>query len=271
VARVLRQDRRVAQVAKIQLSPAAPSLVAGVGMALRGLKVALASPEVRRVYLQLAGALVLTSLVLAAGLGWLVWRFFPVPEDMSSLRELLTWGLRIAGMILATLAAPLLALFVVNIVFPFLGERVFMAGLRVVDPARADELMAAEGLGFSTSVLGSVRRLVYFVGVTLLVFALTLVPLLGTLLGPFAQLWFTARMLSWELLDPYFERRGLVYAEQRALLRQQRATMFGFGTPYTLLLALPIVGPLGFGLAQAAAALLVSESLEPRDAENRVG
>lgn len=240
-------------------------------MALRGLKVALASPEVRRVYLQLAGALVLTSLVLAAGLGWLVWRFFPVPEDMSSLRELLTWGLRIAGMILATLAAPLLALFVVNIVFPFLGERVFMAGLRVVDPARADELMAAEGLGFSTSVLGSVRRLVYFVGVTLLVFALTLVPLLGTLLGPFAQLWFTARMLSWELLDPYFERRGLVYAEQRALLRQQRATMFGFGTPYTLLLALPIVGPLGFGLAQAAAALLVSESLEPRDAENRVG
>ncbi len=256
----------MAQVAKIQLSPAAPSIVAGVGMALRGLKVALASPEVRRVYLQLAGALVLTSLGLAAALTWLVWTYFPVPEDMSSLRELLTWGLRIAGLMLATLAAPLLALFVVNIVFPFLGERVFMAGLRVVDPARADELMAAEGLGFSTSVLGSVRRLVYFVGVTLLVFALTLVPVLGTLLGPVAQLWFTARMLSWELLDPYFERRGLVYADQRALLKQQRGTMFGFGAPYTMLLALPIVGPLGFGLAQAAAALLVSESLEPRGA-----
>jgi len=259
-------------MAKFQISPAAPSIVAGVGMALRGLKVALATPEVRRVYLQLAGTLVLVSLVLAAGLGWLVWNFLPVPEDMSTLRELLTWGLRIAGMLLAMLAAPLLALFVVNIVFPFLGERVFMAGLRVVDPARADELMAAEGLGFSTSVLGSVRRLVYFVGVTLLVFALTLVPLLGALLGPMAQLWFTARMLSWELLDPYFERRGLVYADQRALLKQVRGTMFGFGVPYTLLLALPIVGPLGFGLAQAAASLLVSESLEPRDrAESRSG
>ncbi len=259
-------------MAKFQISPAAPSIVAGVGMALRGLKVALATPEVRRVYLQLAGTLVLVSLVLAAGLGWLVWNFLPVPEDMSTLRELLTWGLRIAGMLLAMLAAPLLALFVVNIVFPFLGERVFMAGLRVVDPARADELMAAEGLGFSTSVLGSVRRLVYFVGVTLLVFALTLVPLLGALLGPIAQLWFTARMLSWELLDPYFERRGLVYADQRALLKQVRGTMFGFGVPYTLLLALPIVGPLGFGLAQAAASLLVSESLEPRArAESRSG
>lgn len=236
-------------------------------MALRGLKVAVSSREVWWVYLQLAVVLVLVSLALAAGLVWLVWNFLPVPEDMSALRELLTWGLRIAGLVLAMLAAPLLALFVVNIVFPFLGERVFMAGLRVVDPARADELMAAEGLGFSTSVLGSVRRLLYFVGVTLLVFALTLVPLLGAVLGPIAQLWFTARMLSWELLDPYFERRGLVYGEQRAVLKQQRGTMFGFGVPYTLLLALPIVGPLGFGLAQAAAALLVSESLEPRRAE----
>lgn len=238
-------------------------------MALRGLKLALATPEVRRVYLQLAGVLVLVSLVLAAGLGWLVWNFLAVPEDMSTWHELLNWGLRIAGMLLAMLAAPLLALFVVNIVFPFLGERVFMAGLRVVDPARADELMAAEGLGFSTSVQGSVRRLVYFVGVTLLVFALTLVPLLGALLGPIAQLWFTARMLSWELLDPYFERRGLAYADQRTLLKQVRGTMFGFGVPYTLLLALPIVGPLGFGLAQAAASLLVSESLEPRDRAGR--
>lgn len=254
----------MAQLVPVQLTPAAPSIVSGVGLALRGLKLALASPELRRVYLQLALTLVVVSLALAGALGWLVWKFVPVPEDMSLLREALMWGLRLAGVFVAMMAAPLLALFVVNIVFPFLGERVFMAGLRVVDPARADELAAAEGLGLSTSVLGSVRRLLYFVGVTIAVFGLTLVPLLGALLGPIAQLWFTARTLSWELLDPYFERRGLAYADQRALLKAQRGTMFGFGAPYTLLLALPIVGPLGFGLAQAAAALLVSEALEPR-------
>ena len=93
-----------------------------------------------------------------------------------------------------------------------------MAGLRVVDPARADELMAAEGLGFSTSVLGSVRRLVYFVGVTLLVFALTLVPLLGALLlaGPlrllcalgFALLLLVALVALW-IYVPRVTLRGL--------------------------------------------------------------
>jgi hypothetical protein len=47
--------------------------------------------------------------------------------------------------VLAALVAPLVALFVVNIVFPFLAEGVFFAGLRAVDPARADAL--AEGVG----------------------------------------------------------------------------------------------------------------------------
>ena len=96
---------------------------------------------------------------------------------------------------------------------------------------------------------------------------LALVPVLGVLLGPLAQLWFGSRMLSWELLDPYFERRGLDHANQRATMRAHRATMFGFGAPWTLLLAIPILGPLGFGLAQAGAALLVAEVLEPRSRE----
>jgi hypothetical protein len=42
--------------------------------------------------------------------------------------------------------------------------------------------------------------------------------------------------------------------------------MFGFGAPWTLVLAVPIVGPLGFGLAQAAAALLVTDVLESKSA-----
>jgi CysZ protein len=109
-----------------------------------------------------------------------------------------------------------------------------------------------------------VRRLFYYLGGTLLIFMLACVPLIGAVAGPLAQLWFTARMLSWELLDVYFERRGLDYAGQRALLKAHRGAMFGFGAPWTLVIAVPIVGPLGFGLAQAAAALLVTEVLEAK-------
>ena len=250
------------------MSPASPvtaSARSGASLALRGLRLALATPAVRKLYLRLALALVLTSLALIAGLGYAIWALIPVPESPWLL--LLAWALRVVGTALAVLAAPLLALFAVNIVFPFLGEDVFLAGLRAVDPARADELAAANSAGLATSTVGSIRRLLYFIGVTLLIFMLALVPVLGVVLGPLAQLWFGSRMLSWELLDPYFDRRNLDYANQRVTMRAHRSTMFGFGAPWTLLLAIPIVGPLGFGLAQAGAALLVTEVLEPRGRE----
>jgi len=240
------------------------SVVGGAALALRGLRLALASPEVRRVYLHLALTLVGTSLALMAGLGWAIWALIPTPEDPALWLGVLLWTLKIGGTALAVMAAPLLSLFIVNIVFPFLGERVFMAGLKCVEPGRAAELEASAGVGFKTSVGSSLRRLLYFIGVTLLTLALTLVPVFGAVLGPAAQLWFTSRMLSWELLDPYFERRGLAYAAQRGLMKTHSTAMFGFGAPWTLLLALPIVGPLGFGLAQAAAALLVTDILETR-------
>jgi uncharacterized protein involved in cysteine biosynthesis len=240
------------------------SVIGGAALALRGLRLAVDSPEVRRVYLHLALSLVCTSIALMAGLGWAIWALIPTPENPAAWLSALLWTLKIGGTALAMMTAPLLSLFIVNMVFPFLGERVFMAGLKLVDPGRAAELEAAGGVGFKTSLASSLRRFVYFIGVTLLTFGLTFVPVLGAVLGPAAQLWFASRMLSWELLDPYFERRGLAYAAQHALMKKHRTAMFGFGAPWTLLLALPIVGPLGFGLAQAASALLVTDILEAR-------
>ena len=245
-------------------TPMPSTAVGGAALALRGLRLAVRSPEVRRVYLHLALALVVTSIALMAALGFAIWVLLPAPGEAELWKQILLWTLRIGGTALALMAAPLLSLFIVNIVFPFLGERVFFAGLRLVDPGRAAELEAAGGVGFTTSVGSSLRRLVYFLGVTVLTFLLTLVPVLGAVLGPAAQLWFASRMLSWELLDPYFERRGLDYAGQKGVVTTHRAAMFGFGAPWTLLLALPIVGPLGFGLAQAAAALLVTDIIEQR-------
>lgn len=238
------------------------SATSAAALALRGLRLALGSREIRRVYLKLALALLLASVALVTLFGWLLWTFLPVPGSEWSVMMVVWWAARLVGLALAVIAAPLVALFVVNIVFPQFAEGVFFAGLRAVDPARAEALAGAAGAGFTTSTMSSVRRLIYYVGVTVLIFGLACVPLLGVVVGPLAQLWFTARMLSWELLDVYFERRGLDYAGQRAVVKAHRGAMFGFGAPWTLLMAVPIVGPLGFGLAQAAAALLVTEVLE---------
>ncbi len=235
----------------------------GMRLAASGVRMAIGSREVRRLYVRLAVGLVLTTVAMAVLVGFLAWTLLPDPAGATALWWFVLWVMRLAAVVVAALAAPMLALFVVNIVFPFLGEGVMMAAVRAEDPDKAEALAAAPGLGTASSAANSVRRLGYFVGVTLFCFGLGLIPLVGAVLGPVTQLWFTARLLTWELLDPYFERRGLAYPAQRALVRRHRQVMFGFGLPWTLLLGLPVFGSLGFGLAQASVARLITQVLEP--------
>jgi uncharacterized protein involved in cysteine biosynthesis len=238
------------------------SVPRGLQLAGRGLRLALASAEVRRAYLRLALALVVLAVILTVALGGLLWWLVPVDGDMSWWTWLARWALRLGGGLVALVAAPMLSFFAVSIGFPFLADGVFMAGLRAADPARAAALERGEGLGFVASTVGSVRRALAFLGVTAGLFALTLVPFVGAVLGPPLQLWYAARAFSWELLDPYFERSGSDYARQRDLVRGHRATLVGFGLPWVAVMALPFVGPLLFGLAQAAVAVVVVEELE---------
>lgn len=244
------------------VSPVPSSVSRGLRIAARGLRLALSSADVRRTYLRLAAVLVVLAAALSVGLGALVWWLVPVAEDMSWGSWLMTWGLRVGGTALALLAAPMLALFVVNLAFPFLADAVFMAGARAADPQLAARLEKPADVGLVASVVGSVRRLLYFLGVTLATVVVALVPVIGAVLGPALNLWFASRTLSWELLDPYFERVGHDYARQRSLVKARRATLAGFGLPWTMLMALPIVGPLLFGLAQAGVAALVVEDFE---------
>ncbi|MDC0718176.1 EI24 domain-containing protein [Nannocystis bainbridge] len=241
---------------------ASSSLPRGLQLAGRGLQIALASPEVRRAYLRLAVVLVILAVVLTALLGGLLWWLVPVSGDMSWTTWLGRWALRIGGGLLALVAAPMLSFFVVSIGLPFLADGVFMAGMRATDPALAARLERPAELGFVAATVGSIRRAVYFLGVTAVLFGLTLVPFVGPLLGPPLQLWYAARTFTWELLDPYFERTGQTYAQQQTVVRAHRATLAGFGLPWVAVMALPFVGPLLFGLAQAAVATVVADELE---------
>lgn len=235
----------------------------GISAAFRGFRFAASHPEVRRLYRQLLLVLFAVAIALTALLSVALWYFTALAEDASGWMVAGIWLLRIAGALIVLMASPLLALMVVNAVFPFLGERAFLGAMRVIDPLRAEALAAAEGLSMAAGLGSSVRRLLHFLGLTFLAFGLTLVPIIGALLGPALQLWSTSRALTWELLDPYFDRRGFGYAEQRRYLRASRGAVFGFGLPLSFLLGVPIIGPLFFGLAQASSALLVVEVLEP--------
>ncbi len=250
-------------------SASSQGVLSGISAAFRGFRFAASHPEVRRLYRQLLLVLFAVAIALTALFSGALWYFTALAEDASGWMVAGVWLLRIAGGLIVMLASPLLALMVVNAVFPFLGERAFLGAMRVLDPARAETLAAAEGLSMSAGLGSSIRRLLHFLGLTFLAFGLTLIPVIGALLGPAMQLWSTSRALTWELLDPYFDRRGFRYAEQRRYLRSNRRAVFGFGLPLSFVLGVPILGPLFFGLAQASSALLVTEVLEPAGSPQR--
>lgn len=245
---------------------------AGLRAALRGLRVAGRSPEVRTTYARLVAVIFILAAGLDVGGIWAVWHFTAV--DPSSAWWVLVglWMLRIAGIVIVLLVAPLVAFFLVNTFFPLLSERVFFAALRVVAPERAAELQAREGMPISRGIAVNLTRMVLFLGLTVATFAVSLLPAVGALLGPPLSMYFTARAMSWELLDPYFDKLQMDFAAQRRFVHEHRPALVGFGLPMGLVMAIPLAGPLFFGLAQAAAAVLVADVLErPATAPATVG
>ena len=88
-----------------------------------------------------------------------------------------------------------------------------------------------------------------------------IVPFVGPVLGSVLQLSVTSFALGWELLDVWCERQGLSYEEQQKLVEQKRFTIIGFALPFSMLLAVPLFGPLSFGIAQSAAATFTNKEL----------
>lgn len=244
------------------LSQTRTRFMAGASAAWAGMRLSTGSAELRRTYLQLVLVLLVVGAALDVSGIWAVLHYTAIGDDTSWWMTAGLWVARVLGIVAVLLVAPLLALSLVNALFPFLGERVFLAAMRVVSPARAEQLAASPGLPMATSVVIELRRIVAFLGRSVLIFLLSLVPVVGQVLGPVLQGYTSARGLGWELLDPYLDKLRLGYAEQRAFVGRHRAALVGFGLPLSLLMAIPLVGPLLFGLAQGAAAKLVVEVIE---------
>lgn len=244
-----------------------PGLGAGLRAAGRGVRRAFETPEVGKTYFQLVAVLFVLAGILSAGGFWAVLHFTPIDGTESWWLLVGMWVARIAGMIIVALVCPILALFTANTLFPVLGERVFLAGVRAVNPQRADQLAALEGLPLRVSVPQNLIRMALFIGLTLFAFAVSLIPVAGVVLGPVLQGYFTSRALGWELLDPYFEKLEVRFDAQHEFVKQHRGALVGFALPFSLAMSIPLVGPLLFGVAQAAAGTLVVEVLEGTPAQ----
>jgi len=248
--------------------PAPNPYTRGFRLAVDGIKLAFRSEDVGRAYLKVAAVIFSVSLVIG-GLGlWALWTHaVPGEDDPAMWMVIASWIVRVVGSALTLIVAPLLAILVVNVVFPLFNQGVFIAGLRVADPDRAARLEAKPGMPLMPAAGIASWRLLKFVAGSLVFFAIGLVPVVGTIAGTVGQLWLSARTVAWELLDPYFDCLDIRYAEQRELVERHNKTLLGFGLPIALIFAVPFVGPLLFGLAQVAGAHFVAHELpvDPRE------
>lgn len=72
----------------------------------------------------------------------------------------------------------------------------------------------------------------------------------------FLQSYFASRSLVRELLEPYFARIKFSREEKRKWFRNREGLLFGFGIGFYILLRVPLLGVLIYGIAEAVSCLL---------------
>lgn len=232
-------------------------MLVGASAAAKGISTVYKDTEVRKTYRVIVLGLLAVSLFFNLSGGYAVWHFTQAQSDSSSWQ---VWGLlflRFLGWFAVLLISPLVAITTCNLLFPVFSEIPFFAGLLSLNPERGAALKKRAGLGTRAAILNSVRRFGAFGLVSVGIFLLGLVPAVGPLVAPPLQLYFTARTVGWEMMDPYFDRLGLSSTDQKVIVRQYSAEILGMGLLCSPLLAIPLFGPLLFGLVQAGSANFV--------------
>ncbi|KAJ5210609.1 hypothetical protein N7491_010416 [Penicillium cf. griseofulvum] len=79
----------------------------------------------------------------------------------------------------------------------------------------------------------------------------------------FLHTYFASRSLMRELLEPYFWRIKFTPEQKRRWFRDREGVLFGFAFAFTVLLRIPYIGVLMYGIAEASTAYLVTKITDP--------
>lgn len=79
----------------------------------------------------------------------------------------------------------------------------------------------------------------------------------------FLQAYFSSRRLVRELLEPYFARVHFTSDQKRKWFRSREGLLFGFGIGFYILLRVPLLGVLIYGIAEASTAFLITKVTDP--------
>ncbi|MFC5730685.1 MULTISPECIES: EI24 domain-containing protein [Nocardioides] len=118
------------------------------------------------------------------------------------------------------------------------------------------------GVGWVRGALDGLVLVGMGLAMAVVVLALGLLPLIGTVIGAVLGLVVSGRLLAGELVSRPLEARGMDRAARSALLRQHRGAMLGFGVCVQACFLIPLGGILVMPAAVAGATYLAREALE---------
>jgi hypothetical protein len=142
----------------------------------------------------------------------------------------------------------------------------------------------------------AMRRYSRKAGISLAVYALTFLPLVGRFVLPaasfytfnnsvgpipaaivfgsglilpkrymvsFLQTYFASRSLMRQLLEPYFHRVKFTKEQKKIWFVDRSGVLFGFALAFTVMVKIPLIGVLIYGIAEASTAYLITKITEP--------
>jgi uncharacterized protein involved in cysteine biosynthesis len=77
------------------------------------------------------------------------------------------------------------------------------------------------------------------------------------------------RTLVRELLAPYFKRMHLTHHEKRRWFSPRKDVLFGFSAIAYLIIRIPVVGIVGYGISQASVAYMLTIVTDPPNIEQQ--
>lgn len=79
----------------------------------------------------------------------------------------------------------------------------------------------------------------------------------------FLQTYYSSRNLMRELLEPYFSRVHFTSEEKKNWFRNREGVLFGFALGFYMLMKVPLMGVLIYGIAEASTAYLITKITDP--------
>jgi len=104
-----------------------------------------------------------------------------------------------------------------------------------------------------TSNWSSLDQWKYFVALSVF----SIIPVIGPLVAYFGGVWIVSYLWGWQLLAPYtVSVKKMNYQTQERWMRERKWAILGSMTPLTVLMSIPLIGPLFIGFAQSGSSHL---------------